>query len=382
MNEKKIMEQRAAWIEELEALNANVGADGEEVRSYTEEESAKAEELMAKIKSADEMLDTLAEQRAVLLAGAGREKNVETRSYNAIVNDFVRGKPAPEYRANETTLAASSDTKMVDFSADIIKAIVPVCPIIDEVSTVVSTGDYKQIIQNEQYKVHGAYVAEAAAFGVSESRWTTKTISKYKYGSTSVITLELLNEAAFDVIPEIQEQFTLDFAKAFEIGIIKGAGAASGEPEGLLSGGTSMVLGSPNQVKADDLISIYHSLKPAYYGQAKWVMNNNTLSAVRKLKDSTGSYLFHQNELSTDFAGTILGKKVLVSEEMPDIGTGAKPIMFGDFKRAYKCVRNPAISLTVLREVYASIGAIGVQGILWVGGAPVNNDAYTTVSMA
>ena len=377
MDEKEIMETRAALVEELEALNKTVG---EEKRQYTDEESAKADELIEKIRGADAMAEKLAEQRAVVFAGKGTamEKGVETRSYKAVINDFVRGNDAPEFRANETTLENNADTKMTEFSADIIKAVTEICPIVNQVTPVVSRGDYKQIIQNEDYKVTGGYVAEADEFAVSESRWTTKTIGKFKYGSISIFTLELLYEAAFDVLPEITEQFTLDFAKAFETGIIRGSG--TNQPEGLITGGRTLTLGS--QIKADDLISIYHSLKPSYYGNAHWLMNNQTLSSIRKLKDSTGSYLFHQNELTTGYAGTILGKPVLLSEEMPDAAAGAKPILFGDFKRAYKCVRNPDVSLTVLREKYAHIGAVGVQGIMWIGGAPVNNDAYTTAVMA
>lgn len=377
MNEKAIMETRAELLAELDGINARVD---EEKRGYTDEESARCSEIMTKLGELEDTMQKREEQRALILAGAQRERNVETRSYGEIINDFVRGKDAPEYRANETTLSANTAVKMTEFSDDIIRAATELCPVVNEVATIVSTGDYKQIIQDESYKAKGDYVAEKANFTVSESRWTTKTIGKFKYGSTSIITLEMLFEAAFDVMSEITQQFTLDFAKCFEKGIIAGNG--SGEPEGLLTGGTAVTLSSPSAVKADDIVTIYHSIKSAYYSNAKWLMNNNTLCSVRKLKDSTGNYLFHQGELTEGYAGTILGKPVLISEEMPDIGTGAAPILYGDFRRAYKCVRNPDISLTVLRELYSQIGAVGVQGILWLGGAPVNNEAYTKVVMA
>lgn len=377
MNEKAIMETRAELLAELDGINARVD---EEKRGYTDEESARCSEIMTKLGELENTMQKREEQRALILAGAQRERNVETRSYGEIINDFVRGKDAPEYRANETTLSANTAVKMTEFSDDIIRAATELCPVVNEVATIVSTGDYKQIIQDESYKAKGDYVAEKANFTVSESRWTTKAIGKFKYGSTSIITLEMLYEAAFDVMSEITQQFTLDFAKCFEKGIIAGNG--SGEPEGLLTGGTAVTLSSPSAVKADDIVTIYHSIKSAYYSNAKWLMNNNTLCSVRKLKDSTGNYLFHQGELTEGYAGTILGKPVLVSEEMPDIGTGAAPILYGDFRRAYKCVRNPDISLTVLRELYSQIGAVGVQGILWLGGAPVNNEAYTKVVMA
>lgn len=373
---KALIEEREALAKELDEINEKLA---EEKRGYTPEETEKCNELVGKIKELDEAMQAQAEQRSVVLANkeTKNEKNVETRSYGDIMNDFVRGKAAPEYRANETTLAANSSVKMTEFSDDIVRAAAEICPIIDEVATIVSQGDYKQIIQDEDYKVSGAYVPEKENFTVTESRWKIKTIGKFKYGSTSVITLEMLYEAAFDVMGEIDQQYTLDFAKSFEKGIIKGSG--SGEPEGLLTGGTGMTIQS---LKADDLINVYHSIKSAYYNNAKWIMNNNTLCTVRKLKDATGNYLFHQGELTNGYAGTILGKPVLVSEEMPDIGSGAKPILFGDYKRAYKLVRSPGIIVSLLRELYSQIGAIGVQGIMWIGGAPINNEAYTTVTMA
>lgn len=376
---KGLSEKRGELIEELETL---MKRSNEEQRAYTEEETARANKITEEVQAIDETLRQQQEQRAAVLTNATMEKNVEERSYGAVINDFVRGNSAPEFRANETTLGANSSVKMQEFSDDIIKSVQELAGIANEVTTVVATGTYKQILQSDTYKVTGGWVAEKAQFGTAESRWTTKTIDKYKYGSVSVITLEMLNEAAFDVLPEIMGQFGLDFAYGTESGIIAGTGDANGQPTGLLSGGTAKTLASKIAISADDIVNVFHSLKAPYYPNAKWIMNNNTLCAVRKLKDSTGNYLFHQNELSTGYAGTILGKPVLISECMPDIGEGAKPVMFGDFKRGYKAVRNPDITLSLLRELYAGIGAIGVQGILWLGGAPVNNEAYTTVAMA
>lgn len=378
---KGLMEKRDALTAELEELMKRTD---EEQRAYTDEERARADEITAEVQALDETMRQQEEMRSALLSGksARMEQNIEERSYGAIINDFVRGTPMPEIRANETTLSANSSVKMQEFSDDIIKSVKVLAGITEEVSTVVATGTYKQILQSDTYKVTGGWVAEKAQFGVSESRWTTKTIDKYKYGSVSVITLEMLNEAAFDVLPEIMEQFGLDFAYGAESGIISGTGDTYGQPTGLVSGGTAYTAASATAITADEMVNVFHSLKAPYYPNAKWLMNNNTLCAVRKLKDSTGNYLFHQNELTTGYAGTILGKPVLISECMPDIATGTTPVLFGDFKRGYKAVRNPDITLSLLRELYAGIGAIGVQGILWLGGAPVNNEAYTTVTMA
>ena len=54
-------------------------------------------------------------------------------------------------------------------------------------------------------------------------------------------------------------------------------------------------------------------------------MNDETAMALRKLKDSAGNYLWRDSD------DTILGKKVIISEFMPNAEDGNKPIAFGDF---------------------------------------------------
>ena len=60
-------------------------------------------------------------------------------------------------------------------------------------------------------------------------------------------------------------------------------------------------------------------------------MNDKTALVLRKLKDNDGNYLWNQEN------DTILGKQVIISEYMPDIETGTKPIAFGDFFLLLDC---------------------------------------------
>lgn len=110
-------------------------------------------------------------------------------------------------------------------------------------------------------------------------------------------------------------------------------------------------------------------------------MSNDTLCAIRLLTDGSGRYIFHQNEnLTSGYAGFILGKPVLVSDAMDNIGSETKPILFGDFGRAYKVNLNPDVSMQVLNEKYADFGMKGILSIMWIDGRPVNSEAYVTVS--
>ena len=109
-------------------------------------------------------------------------------------------------------------------------------------------------------------------------------------------------------------------------------------------------------------------------------MSNDTLCAVRLLKDGDGHYIFHQNDLTSGYVGTILGKPVLVSEAMDNMGSEAHPILFGDFARAYKVNLSPDMSMQILNEKYAEYGMKGILTIMWLDGQPVNEDAYVVAS--
>lgn len=375
---KKLMEKRAELFAELEKLT-NVVDSGEEIRSYTDEEVTRMDELRAEIETLDKTISEKEKSMNALAAKPVVEERAADNENNRI-NRFARN-PLTEIRSGETMIANSSAVKYSQFSEDVIGRVLELARVADEVTTVYAKGTYKQIVSNPSYVVNGAWKAEGVAPTMSEARWTTISIEPYKFVSEVCLTYEMLNQAGFDVVPEMYNQFSLDFAYALEHGIIAGAGDGSGEPTGLLTGGTTFNVTSKVKLNADDLINAFHSLKSYYYSNAKWIMNNKTLCDVRKLKDSTGNYLFHQTELTGGYAGTILGKPVLVSEVMPDVAEGAKPILFGDFARGYKAIRNPDVMLQALNEKYAGIGQ-GILGVLWCGGKPVNNDAYAVVKMA
>ena len=60
-------------------------------------------------------------------------------------------------------------------------------------------------------------------------------------------------------------------------------------------------------------------------------MSPNTRTALRLLKDEVGRYLL-QDDITSPFGTTLLGKPVYVTDNMPDIEAGATTIYYGDMK--------------------------------------------------
>jgi HK97 family phage major capsid protein len=73
-----------------------------------------------------------------------------------------------------------------------------------------------------------------------------------------------------------------------------------------------------------------------------------------------GRYLL-QDDISSPFGTTLLGKPVYVSDNMPEIATGNMTIAYGDFK-GLAVKFSEEINIQVLREKYADEHADGVIG--------------------
>ena len=101
-----------------------------------------------------------------------------------------------------------------------------------------------------------------------------------------------------------------------------------------------------------NLIKTIISVKPEYRKNAVWMMNDTTAIALRKLKDADGNYLWNQAN------DTILGKTVVISNDMPDADSGKKPILFGDLSYYWIIDRSP-VSMKVLQELFAAKNQVG-----------------------
>lgn len=120
----------------------------------------------------------------------------------------------------------------------------------------------------------------------------------------------------------------------------------------------------------DDLIDLIYAPKPQFRQNARFVMNRKTVSAVRKLKDGDGRYVWEPNDAG---GATLLGYPITEIEDMPDIATDAPAIAFGDFARGYLIVDRAGVR--VLRDPYSAKPYVLFYVTKRVGGGVQNFDA-------
>ena len=108
-------------------------------------------------------------------------------------------------------------------------------------------------------------------------------------------------------------------------------------------------------------------------------MNDSTVAAIRKLKDSNGQYLW-QPALREKEYDTILGKRVITSPYAPEIAAGAKTVMFGDFSY-YWIGDRQGVSFKRLNERYADLGQVGFLASKRVDGKLILPEAIKVLQM-
>ena len=72
-------------------------------------------------------------------------------------------------------------------------------------------------------------------------------------------------------------------------------GTGTGQPTGIFteSGGeVGVTAGSATAISVDNLIELVYALKSPYRRNAKFLMNDATISLIRKLKDQNSAYLW------------------------------------------------------------------------------------------
>ena len=182
------------------------------------------------------------------------------------------------------------------------------------------------------------------------------------------VTQKLLDMSDFDVESWLTEEVSAVFVEVEGTGFITGTG--TGQVKGIIDG-TLMVdndsweygktgyiaSGDVSLLKdADKLFDLQHALKPVYRQNGVWLMNDATLAVIRKMKDGEGNYLWRPG-LEAGSPDILLGKPVEIDDNMPDIGAGAYPVAFGDFKKAYRIIDH-VNGIRVLRDPYTSKGFV------------------------
>ena len=208
-------------------------------------------------------------------------------------------------------------------------------------------------------KPAAAWIDEGEALTFSDATFSQINLDAHKLHVAVKVTEELLYDNAFQLENYIIEEFYKALANAEEDDFINGDG--TGKPLGILaaSGGAEVgvTAASATAITADEVINLVYSLKRPYRKNAVFILNDQTIAALRKLKDGNGAYMW-QPALVAGEPDKLLGYPVYTSAYMPTVEAGAKTIIFGDLSY-YNIGDRGSRSFAELRELFAGNGMVG-----------------------
>ncbi len=253
----------------------------------------------------------------------------EARSAGEVFRAMGRGEVrGHNFGFESRTLVNSANTVPVEFLDRVFMRARLIGPYL-EVSDVIqrTSGSDLRIPVMTAYST-ATEVAAGSAIAESDPTFSSLLIQPTKQAFLSSVSNELLSDAGFDVEGTIAEQ----------------AGNAIGTRANALIhaavtavAGSGITAGTTNAITADELISLAFSTDGAVrrIGSAAYMVSTSTAGAIRRLKDTSGSYIFEPitgaNGINgaVNATGTILGFPVYENPAVANIATGTKPVFFG-----------------------------------------------------
>lgn len=227
-----------------------------------------------------------------------------------------------------------------------------------------------------------AWLDEEAAYTESNTQFSQISLAAHKLGTLIKVSEELLNDSAFDLMTYLSGEFGRRLGNAEEQAFLTGTG--TNQPTGILTDTNGASAGSTaaktDTLTFDDLIDLFYSLKAPYRQNAVFLMSDDTVKTISKLKDKNDQYVW-QPSVQAGQPDRILNCPVYTSPYMPNLAAGNKPILFGDFNY-YWIADRQGRTFKRLNELYAVTGQVGFLGSQRVDAKVILPEAIKILAMA
>lgn len=363
MNLKALEEKRAELQEQMMAIaTITEGAENIEPRALTDEEKAEFDRLEKEIRAIDDSIAIAEKARKAMTAkkapsAAETTAEAEERAFV----DYIMGR-SQELRSGEQNMDTTNGGAVIPTSITnrIIKKVKDLCPILEGCTMFSVKGTLKIPVWGKANTTHDITVAFSEEFTeltADSGAFTTVDLGGFLAGALTLIGRSVENNAVFNVTDFIVDQMAEEIAAFIEGKLLNGEASKN---EGALATTNTMNAAAADKITANELIELQAKVKQVYQANACWTMHPDTFTAIKELTDLNGRYLF-QYDMSQEFPYRLLGKPVHLSDNMPQIGSSAKAVLYGDYSGLAVNFREN-VSVQVLREKYATMHAIGVVG--------------------
>lgn len=292
-------------------------------------------------------------------------------------DDGLRGLEI-EGKAMGTAIAADGGYLVDPQTAETIQNTLSSTASIRSIASVVNVDATSYDVLVDHSEMGAGWATESSAVTETDTpRIERISIPLHELSALPKASQRLLDDSAFDIEGWLAGRIADKFARAEANAFIAGDGID--KPTGLLTYGTvdndSWTWGNLGYVpsetaggitRADPIIDLVYALGAEYRANATFVMNSKTAGHIRKLKDNDGRFVWVDG-LAMGEPARLLGYRVLIAEDMPDIADNAMAVAFGDFRAGYTVAERP--DLRVLRDPFSAKPHVLFYATKRVGGA-------------
>ena len=367
MNFKGLNEKKNDLITRAEEILADAETKQRELTDDEAQELAEIRDDVRKIKEALKIADEIKEEKQELkeegakemaeaqeLKEAACKEEAEVRSFEAYVRGVVneRGDDVP------MTKAANGAVIPTTIANKIIAKVYDICPVLERSTKYNVKGKLVVPFYDEtSHAITVDYADEFEELTASVGNFDKIELDGFLAGTLTLISRSLINNAQFNIVDFIVERMAYAIKRFIEGQLLYGTAS---KVAGLSGVTKAITAAATSAITADEVVRLHDAIKDDFQANAIWIMSPATRTALRTLKSSTGYYLLN-DDVSSPFGTTLLGKPVYVSDNMEDIAAGKAVIYYGDMT-GLATKFSEEMNIEVLREKYATQHAVGVVG--------------------
>lgn len=381
----------------------------EEIKGNTDESrAAELEERHDKIMSEFDATDKLIEREQKIAAIEARAKEAEERArdarrpgvsgeaaatsegdamtYRQAFHEYIRaegqigamsdearsvlsqGYQKVELRAQTTANSAGGFTIPEEMMPELVRSMVAFGPMYDEnIARVITTtgGNPMPFPTVNDTAVTAVAHTEGATLtddGGKDAPFGEKQLDAFAFNTEWLrVSKELADDSIFAMEALIGSLLGERLGRIANLQLTTGSGSSA--PNGIVTASALGVTAAATAaITFDEIMNFEHSVDPAYRSApgVGFMFNDTTLLAVRKLKDGDGNYLWQQGNVQAGIPNTLNGRPYYINQSMASLGTAAKVMLFGDFKKYFvRKVGAPLIGAIQDKDFWPGFGVAG-----------------------
>jgi HK97 family phage major capsid protein len=234
--------------------------------------------------------------------------------------------------------------------------------------------------------VYAVWTAEAGSKTEVEPAFKQGELVAHKLAGYTQASDELLDDNAYGLQSLLMELFRGAIVTREDFAFLRGTGV--GMPMGILQSGALVTQNraTANTISYNDLTRMVENMLPSSFGNAVWIADLTALGALLRIVDAGSNAAFivnAQGGIAQSIPGTILGRPLIVTEKLPNLGSTGDLCLFD---LSYYLIGDRQATTIAASEHYAFTNDLTtwrfvhrVDGQPWLD-APIYIDTTNTVS--